>query len=224
MTEKLDVEFVLFDMIGTTVLDSNATESAILQSFRNAFHQQNIQVSNEIINEHRGKSKQVAIELILTQLNMGLDSAEQVYQNFMNELDDRILQFIEMPNASKVFSTLKSKGIKIGIGSGLPIQFMMTLLDHLSWKIDDFDYINSSQELQNGRPDPVMIYDAIDKLSINNKNRVLKIGDTVVDVLEGKNANVITALVLSGTHTKEMLAGIKPDFVWDKIDELLNVV
>lgn len=224
MKEKLKLDFVLFDMIGTTVQDGSE-KSVILESFKSAFSKQGIEVAYDAINEQRGKSKRQAIRNILGNMNLDLNDFQNViYDQFMNTLQESILNFIEMPQASKVFETLKSKGIKIGIGSGLPLQFINQLLEHLSWNSDDFDYINSSAELSAGRPDPAMILDAIDVLKLGERNRILKIGDTVSDVMEGKNAEVLTAMVLSGTQLKENLGDLSPDFIWESVVDLLEFI
>lgn len=224
MTNKIALDFVLFDMIGTTVQDAKTGESVILESFKNAFNRHEIDVSYDEINRQRGKSKQIAIETIVKEMNLKSKVQNFIYHDFMNELQSRIIYFEEMLHATTVFQKLKTKEIKIGIGSGLPLHFMMQLMEHLSWNPDDFSYINSSDELPAGRPDPVMIFDAMDKLNYNDKNRILKIGDTVVDVLEGKNAEVLTAMVLSGTQKKENLSDMKPDFIWDSMKDLLNFI
>lgn len=225
LKEKLSLDFVLFDMIGTTVQDAGSGKSVILESFKNAFSKHGIEVEYGIINEQRGKSKLIAIQNILGNLSLELnDLPVLIYDEFMNSLESTIINFQEMPQASHVFKTLKSKDIKIGIGSGLPLQFINQLLEHLPWDSNDFDYINSSDELSAGRPDPTMIHDVIDLLKLEDRNRILKIGDTVVDVMEAKNAKVLAAMVLSGTQTRENLGETIPDFIWGSITDLLEFI
>ena len=51
-------------------------------------------------------------------------------------------------------------------------------------------------------------------------NHVVKIGDTEMDIKEGKNASCRTVGVLSGTHTKEQLEQQRPDFIVDNIMDI----
>jgi len=91
-----------------------------------------------------------------------------------------------MEGTSEVFNFAKQKNIKVGVGSGLPLDFIHNLLPQVGWKASDFDYINSSGSFPEGRPNPAMILDAMQKLNLTNPQKILKVGDTVVDVQEGK--------------------------------------
>lgn len=220
---NLKLDLVLFDMIGTTVKDTAHGSSVILESFAKAFQQNGIQVANEELNRQRGKTKRLAIDLILKQQAIQNELTERIYKDFMNELIHNIDSFVEMPGAALVFNQLKSIGIKIGIGSGLPLSFINRLIDHLNWKHEDFDYINSSDELGKSRPDPIMIEDAMQQLGVFDSQAVLKIGDTINDVLEGKNGGVMTAMVLTGTQTKNDLGNIEPDFILKSISDIPQI-
>ena len=213
-------EFILFDLIGTTVKDSPHGNSLVIDCFRKSFEAFDIQVPAEEINKHRGKSKRDAIHELLNTDNTETQSERKIYEMFIQLLNSRIQEFSPMEGAEEVFVAAKKKGIKIGIGSGLPIRFVHTLINHLNWQRIEFDYIGSSEELGKGRPDPVMIFDAMEKLNLKNLNVILKIGDTVVDIQEGKNAGVKTACVLTGTQQRSDLEIENPDFLFQSVREL----
>ncbi len=50
-----------------------------------------------------------------------------------------------------------------------------------------------------GRPYPYMIFKNMEALKIRNAGRVMKVGDTVSDIKEGKNAGVFTVGVVEGS-------------------------
>lgn len=52
---------------------------------------------------------------------------------------------------------------------------------------------------QKGRPYPYMIFKNMEALELKDVHRVLKIGDTVSDIKEGKSAGVLTAGVVIGS-------------------------
>ena len=55
-------------------------------------------------------------------------------------------------------------------------------------------------DVQNiGRPAPDMINKNLERLAIQNRQTVIKVGDTVSDILEGKNANVLSVGVIEGS-------------------------
>ena len=50
-----------------------------------------------------------------------------------------------------------------------------------------------------GRPYPYMIFKNMETLKIDSVSKVIKAGDTVADILEGKNAGVFTIGILEGS-------------------------
>lgn len=217
-------EFVLFDMIGTTIKDSNKGESLVLDCFYNSFYSNGYHINYELINQQRGKSKKDAIRNILIDSNLKTDLIDKIYSDFIESLNTSLSYFQEVKGAHLLFSQLKQKGIKIGLGSGLPMAFIGKIIKQLEWQTGWFDYIGSSEELGKGRPDPIMIFDSMEKLMINDKAKVLKIGDTVVDIQEGKNAGVVTASVLTGTQKRDELEKFNPDYIFNDITEIISII
>jgi phosphonatase-like hydrolase len=216
-------DLVIFDLIGTTVKDSHDSESLVIGAFNKSFVQNGFQLSYERVNEQRGKRKLEAIHnLIPAGLPSGVE--EKVYEDFMNLLKASIDNFIEMPGALHVFKFLKNNKIKIALGSGLHLDFIHALVKSLNWSVVDFDYIGSSDFFDKGRPDPAMIIDAMEKLNVAEKRRVLKVGDTIADIQEGKNAGVITAAVLTGTQKRSELEKQKPDFILESVSQLPQIL
>lgn len=60
--------------------------------------------------------------------------------------------------------------------------------------------INVTSDLTNGigRPNPDMLLYAMDKMGVEGPHSVIKVGDTVNDILEGKAAHAITVGVVEG--------------------------
>lgn len=218
------IELVLFDLIGTTVKDSHNGESLIMDCFNKSFNASGFQISYEQLNLQRGRSKKEAIRNILTDLNLNIDLAGKIYAEFIDSLNKSLNCFSAIKGASEMFGKLKEKGIKIGLGSGLPVDFMHRIIKQVGWQPERFDYIGSSEEPGKGRPDPAMIFDAMLKLRISDRSKVLKVGDTVVDIQEGKNAGVLTAGVLTGTQTGSELEKYGPDYIFADINGLLEII
>lgn len=217
-------DLVIFDLIGTTVRDSvHGGESVVVDSFLKAFSDYGYNVGQEKIVSERGKSKKEAVAHILLSNNLPLHHNEKIYQQFIDSLKKSIKGFSEMEGASELFEWLKKRGIKIAVGSGLPMDVIKEVFAQMNWRYSDFDYIGSSEELGKGRPDPVMIFDAMDKLSIKDKRDVLKVGDTVADIGEGKNAGVATCVLL-GTQKKINLAEYEPDYIVGALSELRAIL
>ena len=70
-----------------------------------------------------------------------------------------------------------------------------------------------------------MIETLITDLGISSSASVLKVGDTEVDVEEGRNAACGTVVsVTTGAYTREQLEPHHPDFIIDDLRELLPMI
>lgn len=219
-----EINYILFDLIGTTIQDTHNGESLVLDCFFESFRQNGLSIDFDRINRQRGKTKRDAIENLLADEKINPGLPEKIYSDFIGLLKKSITHFKEVKSASTVFRYLKEKNIKIGLGSGLPKDFLVAIIRQTGWDINQFDYIGSSDELGKGRPDPAMIFDSMNKLKIGDPSKILKVGDTIADIQEGKNAGVLTAAVLTGTQKKDELLACHPDYLFEDINELMNVL
>ena len=170
-----------------------------------------LNLPRDLINKHRGKQKSEAIQTLLKEA-AELSSADaehvgdSVYYDFLHELESNLSSISEIDGATELFRHLKSKDIYVGVGSGFPMQVVQAIVSRLSW-LDKglLDYVGSAEQIGVGRPNPKMIHDAMGQLNITDGSKVLKIGDTVVDIQEGKNAGTWTVAVLTGSQMKTQL-------------------
>jgi phosphoglycolate phosphatase-like HAD superfamily hydrolase len=82
-----------------------------------------------------------------------------------------------------------------------------------------------SDEVPEGRPAADMIRVLIRDLDISSPEHVLKVGDTEVDVEEGRSAGCgIVVSVTTGAYTRQQLEEYQPDFIIDDLRELLPIV
>lgn len=218
----MKIEAVLFDMIGTTVLEKKP--NTIRNCFRLAFEKYGVTPDDKVIKANRGKDKMVMIHIILEQANHPLDLALPIFKAFQQNINTSLDNFGGANNVEILFKRLKQKDIKIGIGTGLPREQFDNIITHLEWPITNFHYTGISSELGAARPDPIMILDMMNSLAMTNKSAFLKVGDTQADIEEGKNAGVKTAGVLSGTQTKKVLAQANPDYLIKEIIELEQII
>jgi phosphoglycolate phosphatase-like HAD superfamily hydrolase len=70
-----------------------------------------------------------------------------------------------------------------------------------------------------------MIEVLMEDLGIGSPTQVLKVGDTEVDVEEGRNAGCGKVVsVTTGAYTREQLQPYGPDFIIDDLQELLPII
>lgn len=155
-------------------------------------------------------------------------------KNSSKELIDKVYsEYIDYyPRNSNIFTkpydgidelidTLKEKGYKIAIASNKMNNAVVKLNEE---KFDSkFDLAVGESELLKVKPNPDMILHVIDKFNLN-KDEVLFIGDTEVDLNAAKNAKVKNVAVTWGFREKEFLINEKPTHIIDKPNELLNIL
>jgi HAD superfamily hydrolase (TIGR01549 family) len=212
---------VFFDFIGTTVLEKN--NDVVLTCFQKAFDDFSLKVDKRTLQQHRGKDKGEVITEVLKTTKREPKIKSKILASFKKHFTDSLDQFTENKDLDVTIEHLRSKKCKIGVGSGLPRDLLQTLLEHFHWERFGFDYISTAQEIGKSRPNPDMIIDMMVKLHLNNF-QFLKVGDTAADIQEGKNANVMTAALLSGTQPEEVLRKEKPDYVLRSLGELRLIV
>lgn len=214
------IKAILFDVIGTTVLEKKSM--LIHKCFESAFDEHKILVSSDDIRSIRGRDKREAISNILKLYNSPTHLCDSILHTFKKYFENELKNFSEPEGLEEIIFFLKKEKVKVGIGTGLPGDMFQLIYNYLSWNRFEFDYTGAAENIGRGRPHPDMIYDMMKHLNIKS-SEFLKIGDTVADIHEGKNAQVFTAANLSGTAIESEIITAKPDFIITSLLEIKNI-
>ena len=225
-----DVELVVFDIAGTTVKDNGE----IALAFQKAFREFGYEIPIEKINLLMGYRKIEAINLMLEEYEENGDKInsrliQKIHQRFMEEMISYYQtteQLSPLPNAETVFDVLRKNNIKIALNTGFSKEITDVIMERLGWiKENKVDYVISSNEVVKGRPFPFMIEEIMSKAYIQNPKKVVKVGDTEVDVHEGKNAGCLYSIaVTTGAFTRKELEEHQPSYIIDDLKELLSII
>ncbi|MCK4849214.1 MAG: HAD-IA family hydrolase [Candidatus Heimdallarchaeota archaeon] len=88
---------------------------------------------------------------------------------------------------------------------------------------DCFDVIFTGNDVVNSKPDPEALFQILDILMLD-KNEVLFIGDSYLDINAGKAAGILTAGVLWGAVETKKLIDSKPDYIFKTPSEFISFV
>ncbi|WP_298300946.1 HAD hydrolase-like protein [Hydrotalea sp.] len=224
----MPIQLVVFDIAGTTVAD----HGNINQTFRDAFQAAGLNVLPEDVDKVMGYKKIEAIEIILQQYKQPLlpgHSIESVHADFTN----RMVQFYEttptleaLPFAEKIFSWLNSIGIQVALDTGFTRPVTNAILNRLHWSNHpDIACVVSSDEVPEGRPATYMIQSIMATTGVQDAKKIVKVGDTEVDVLEGRNAGCgIVIAITTGAYTEQQLHSYAPDYIIHSLDELKGII
>ncbi|BDG37482.1 pyrophosphatase PpaX [Parageobacillus sp. VR-IP] len=86
-----------------------------------------------------------------------------------------------------------------------------------------FDCVIGLDDVKRPKPDPEPIYKALDLLQ-STPDEALMVGDNYHDILAGKNAGTKTAGVAWTIKGREYLEQYEPDFMLEKMSDLLAIV
>lgn len=204
------IELVIFDWAGTTI-DYGCF--APVESFIEAFKQYDIEPSIEEVRKPMGMLK---IDHIRTMLGMERinslwqekharpwteDDVEKIYSVMERKTLEILPNFVELkPGLLETVEKLREKGIKIGSTTGYTDEMMSIVLPIASKKGYKPDFWISPNGVNNfGRPYPYMIFRNLERLEISSVKNVIKVGDTISDIKEGKNAGLISVGVIEGS-------------------------
>jgi len=203
----------LFDMDGT-LIDSSA---AILSSVKEAARIMGLRVpADKEIKEIIYLPSLISFKILYPDK----DPAEfdSVFLGLMRGKFKPMIK--ELPKAKRTLELLREKGIKIAI---------VTTKDRESAEaaIRLFQFPNdlllTAEDTKRARPDPEPLLKAIELLK-SSTAQAFYCGDTPPDIVQGRRAGVKTIGLTTGLYTKEELEKEKPDFVFDNVEAVLNIL
>jgi phosphonatase-like hydrolase len=204
-----EIDLVIFDMAGTTVLDAGQVPDA----FRTVLQAHGIEVTDEALRSVRGASKREAIHRFVERHFPGDPTetdrqTEDIFSAFRDHLSKSYTQggVKPIPGAEQTFEWLRGRGIKVALNTGFDRTITDLLLQALGWDHHNVNAVICGDDVPQGRPAPFLIFRAMEATGTTSVHRVMNVGDTVLDLEAGRNAGVGKNIgVLSGAHSFEQL-------------------
>ena len=126
------------------------------------------------------------------------------------------------PQARKVLTALRRRGIKLAVASNRPTKFSYVLIRHLDLE-KYFDQIICADKKHELKPEPYLLKKVLKHLKIGSRE-ALYVGDMVYDIEAGKNAKVHPIAITGGSCSRKELAQHKPYKVISKLTDLIKIV
>jgi len=221
------VKMVVFDMAGTTVNEDNVVYKTLQEAVKKA----GFEVSLErVLAYGAGKEKLQAIKDVLTSMSVTeVDTKSvEIFSRFREMLKTAYenLDVRTFEGTENLFDYLHKKGIKVVLNTGYDRKTATNLLSKLQWtQGQEFDLLVTADDVVNGRPHPDMIFHAMEKLAVTDASEVIKIGDSAIDIEEGKAAGCYLTLgVTTGAQTFEQLKKANPNYIINSLTYLEELV
>lgn len=204
------IEAVIFDWAGTTV-DYGCF--APVQAFVEVFQGAGIEPTMEEVREPMGMLKWDHIRTMLRmpriqraweekyQKTPDDRDADELFAKFQPSLLKILDQFADpKPYVVETVRELRERGIKIGSTTGytdIMMDIVVPKAAEQGYAPDCWFSPDSTEGM--GRPYPYMVFRNLEALKVSSVAKAIKVGDTVSDILEGKNAGLFTVGVLEGS-------------------------
>jgi phosphonatase-like hydrolase len=225
---KQRIELVVFDMAGTTVNEDNV----VYKTVQKVINDEGFDISlDDVLKYGAGKEKHQAITDILKEFaiisNVGL-LANIIFSKFKIALETAYdgLEIKTFEGTEDLFKELRNNNIKVVLNTGYDRKTATLLLKKLGWTVGKtIDGLVTADDVKNGRPEGDMIFLAMKNTGVIDAEKVLKVGDSAIDVEEGKNANCgITAGVLTGAQNRAQIQEANPTYILESLIELRKIL
>ena len=221
------IKLVVFDMAGTTVDEDNVVYKTVRKAINSAgygFTQDEVQA----VGAGKEKSQAIRDVLALDGHTHSEDEVHDIFSNFKSLLAAayQTLEVTEQPDTTATFNQLRAANIRVVLNTGYDRTTAESLIKKIGWQSGrDFDGLVTASDVSNGRPAPDMIHHAMKLAEVQDPSQVAKVGDSQIDIDEGKNASCgLTVGVTTGAQTREQLESVQPSCVIDNLKELLPLL
>lgn len=209
------VEAVIFDWAGTTVdYGCFAPVQAFIETFKAAGVEPTVQ-------ETREPMGMLKIDHIRTMLKVDRIAAEwervhgaapceddvhALYEPYEKRLLSILHNFASpKPHVLDAVAQIRQMGIRIGSTTGYNDKMMAIVAPAAREAGYEPDFMITPDAVGgHGRPYPYMMFRNMEALGVTDVRRAVKVGDTVSDIREGKNAGCISIGVVEGSSEMAM--------------------
>jgi phosphoglycolate phosphatase len=214
----------VLDMAGTTVRDDGAVDEAFTVALTSVgidrdsarFEQARLYVIDTM-----GQSKADVFAALLEP-----DEATRATAAFATAYEDIVAQGRIEPieGTTDAFAALRDHGVQVCLTTGFAPSTRRALIDALGWA-DLIDLALSPADVGRGRPEPDMIFGAMERLGVTDPKAVAVVGDTTSDLEAGTRAGARAVIgVLSGAHDRATLLTAPSTDLIDDITSLIEVL
>jgi phosphoglycolate phosphatase len=199
-------QLAVLDMAGTTVRDDGAVDEAFTSALTSVgveLGSQRFDAARTYVQETMGQSK---ADVFAALLDPG--AAAEATSTFARAYEAIVAEGRVAPiaGALDVFDQLRARGVKVCLTTGFAPSTRDSLIHSLGWE-DHIDLALSPADCGRGRPEPDMIFGAMERLGVSDAAAVAVVGDTTSDLEAGTKAGARAVVgVLTGAHNEATLA------------------
>lgn len=220
----MQLKLAVFDMAGTTINDKGLVQQAAINSMSSIL---SVSVTKRDADLVMGIPKNIAFETLCNKAEISADehTINQLVKYFNDELNSlysKSENISLMPFAMELFQAIHNSNARIYLNTGFERSVATTIVKTLNLETVIDGYIGSD-EVEKGRPNPDMIFKAMERTNITNALEVMKVGDTVSDLYEGYSAGCrYNIAVLSGAQNWDELSASPHTHIFENLEPIID--
>ncbi len=219
MSNKTPNKIIIFDLDGTlihSIPDMCVAMNKTLKHFKLKA------ISEEKLQEFVGEGMLKLSETVLKFSGANLNLIDEFFSMYRKEYSEKPYDLTTlMPGVKDILKYLLEKDVRINICTNKRQHVADKILKLMNLS-DNFDFIVGARENVPLKPHRQMI-DLICNQYDSNENEFIMVGDTNIDVLTAKNAE-ISSVIVDGGYTNKDCKFLGADFYLNNISELKSVL
>ncbi len=171
--------------------------------------------------------------MALLRTGASLDDGARISERIIVQLESSLCRHFARPSparqaneAAHILASLRAQGHRIAVVTTMPRAVVETVLAHAPWFERGLaDTIVAASEVEEPRPQPGMIYEAMARTGVIAPSRVMKVGETPADLAEGMLARCGAVVALtSGVHSRDELLSRPHTHLADTLGSILDIL
>jgi len=212
----MNIELIVFDLDGTLV----SSHETIYKATVHTLNKLNIQ--NKLTEEKFYNRIGLHFEDIFNEFDMNVPDFNEFIEIYKSIYFDYIDSSYLYDDVETALDKIQSLGIKTSLLTTKSQEQAELILKYFNI-YDKFDYVMGRRTGIAHKPSPEPLIYICNELNIET-NKTMIVGDSELDVMCGKSAKAITCAVTYGYRNLEELKNSNPDFIANKIIDVVNIV
>jgi phosphoglycolate phosphatase len=212
------LDLLIFDLDGT-LIDSKLDLVHAVNATRR--HMGMEPLADDTVASYVGNGAPVLIRRVLG--DQASDAqVEEALEYFLQYYRDHKLDYTTLyPGVAESLDRLQSAGVQMAVLTNKPVNISQAIVDGLGVR-DRFRRVYGGNSFDYKKPNPIGIEKLIEECGAD-RGRTMMVGDSSVDILTARNAQVRACGVTYGFQP-ETLAEAKPDLLVDRMEDLADWV
>lgn len=211
------IDTVIFDLDGTLLDTKRLIEQSFIHTFEKFYPEH--ELTDQELDAFFGPTLKESFSKYAKDANE-VEEMIKYYREYNVMMHDEMVE--AFPGVKDVLKYLKKHNYKLAVVSSKKSDLVNHGLEFCKIR-EYFDLVVGSDEVKNPKPDPEGINYVLKTLGSKNG---LYVGDSTMDIIAGKNANIKTCAVIYPNYEtrKEDLINLEPDYIITKMYSLVKTL